>query len=235
MTTWIGAPDDTRTGEEAAAAIANVNDSKYFDPAIGVVKVDEERWRKAQAFELAGWSKHWERSTDRNNEHAQHFNNYTAVPSALGHVCEIGCGISTQLQTSAKNRHISRLTLIDPLINTYKQMKECPYKRGKFNNLPTTISNHRAEMLKISEAFDTIICINVLEHVMDAILVLNNIHRALKTGGTLIFGERSWDDFDPLELFDVGHPIRLRTTTLQQFREKFIIMYRHTDYFIGKK
>jgi 2-polyprenyl-3-methyl-5-hydroxy-6-metoxy-1,4-benzoquinol methylase len=39
------------------------------------------------------------------------------------------------------------------------------------------------------EAFDTLMIVNVLEHVNNGIRILRNLHNALKPGGLLIFND----------------------------------------------
>ena len=52
---WIGSPTDVRQGKEAEEALKRVNDSKYWDDTYGIIKVDDERWKKAQQYELQTW------------------------------------------------------------------------------------------------------------------------------------------------------------------------------------
>lgn len=44
-----------------------------------------------------------------------------------------------------------------------------------------------------TEHYDTLIMINVVEHVMDAVTLMRNIYHALKPGGLLIFHEKHMD------------------------------------------
>lgn len=41
---------------------------------------------------------------------------------------------------------------------------------------------------------DTLMIVNVLEHVNNAIAILRNVYNALRPGGLLIFSDRWWDD-----------------------------------------
>ena len=52
----------------------------------------------------------------------------------------------------------------------------------------TLIINAGAERLDVfDQAFDTLMMINVIEHVENGIRILRNIYNALKPGGLLIF------------------------------------------------
>ncbi len=236
QTVWVGGPDDVRVGDEALDAIRQENDANYYDPTYGVVRVPIARWRKAQGYESRGWLHCWaDQSDDRSAEHAAIFDGYKNLKEDLGHVCEVGCGPFTQLRKIINGRKASRVTLLDPLLNSYRRLQHCFYKNGKFLNMPTILRQEMAESLTDFAVFDTIICINVLEHVMDAPLVLENLKRAVKAGGTVVFGEKSFDAYDPHYSFDVGHPIHLKRPLLDAFRKNFSVLFENGSYFIGTR
>lgn len=235
-TLWIGGPDDVRTGDEALDAIRVENDTKHYNHDLGVIKVPLDRWRKAQGYEARGWLHCWtDQNDDRSDEHAKIFNNYIDLKQDLGHVCEVGCGPFTQLRRIIQGRTATKITLLDPLLNSYRKLANCSYKKGGFNGLPTMLKNAMAETLTDFAVFDTIICINVLEHVMDATCVMDNLKRSIKAGGVIIFGEKSHDEFDPHYTFDVGHPIHIKKPLLEKFSNNFQIIYKNGDYFIGTR
>jgi len=66
----------------------------------------------------------------------------------------------------------------------------CAYKDSKLRSRPVNIVPLGAELLNATEAYDTIIMINVLEHVQNIYTILENVHRALKPGGVLIYNDR---------------------------------------------
>ena len=77
--------------------------------------------------------------------------------------------------------------------------------------------------------FDTLLCINVIEHVWDAYEVLSNIYNALKKGGILIYHDRfypfpGYGDrvLGPGNLF---HPIRLTRFIFEHFLKQFETIY----------
>lgn len=240
---WIGSPTDVRYQKDAEAALIKINDSKYWDDENGIITVDHDRWKKAQQFESAGWLTHWrDANSDRNDEHQRGFNNYAAVPKNLGDVIEIGCGPFTQLKTIQQNRKIISVTLLDPLLERYHQLPNCTYKDGQFMDLPTTLICTPAEQLKPVGKFDTAICINVLEHVQDVPKILLALHQCLRPKGILIFGERVYDGLNINDIYDIGHPVRMKkivvTDFLKQFRKLSINTPKHewglTYYFIGR-
>ena len=69
--------------------------------------------------------------------------------------------------------------------------------------------------------FDTAVCINVLEHVRDAKLVMENLVKCLKKGGVLIFHDRVYDGLDITKIYDIGHPIRITSKFLEPFLKQF--------------
>lgn len=243
---WIGSPSDVRQGEQAGEALKGESDAEFWDDETGIIKVDHDRWKRAQNFESEGWLKHWRTAaTDRNDIHREGFAGYKDLPAELGKVIEIGCGPFTQLQTIAEGRTIDEVTLLDPLLEQYKQLPHCIYKSGQFKGLPTRLICSQAEELHGIEEMDTAICINVLEHVQDVSLVLSRLHRILKVGGIVVFGERCYDGLDINSVYDVGHPIRVKMKVFLEWEEQFEPIYRviptmgdplsQEHYFIGIK
>jgi 2-polyprenyl-3-methyl-5-hydroxy-6-metoxy-1,4-benzoquinol methylase len=172
---------------------------------------------------------------DRSHEHLKLFNNYSSVRDDLGDVLEVGCGPFTQLATIGKQRQIGSITLQDPLTEVYMHHPNCRYAENVLLELPVKRLNCMLEELP-SGAYDTIICINVLEHVMDIELCLANMLKALKDGGQIIFGERHYDDVDLTKLYDVGHPIRAYKVVYDKFKLNFDVVFEGSEsYFIGNK
>jgi len=115
-----------------------------------------------------------------------------------------------------------QLHAIDPLANFYR----ANFKKS--NNSKVDYRQARGEKIPFSNShFDLIICQNVIDHVMDCNLVLNEIKRTLKPNGMVYFGV----DVYPQEtaqlrieyqkkniIFDIQHP---HTFTVESF-EKLI-------------
>lgn len=235
---WVGSPGDVRYNEAAIAANQQRNDKKYWTDEEGIVKVDRVRWEEAQKFEHDGWISHWrDHQADRPMDHYKLFDGYAAVPNDIGMVVEFGCGPFTQVKHIVEfgNRNFSSATLIDPLIDAYPSMPHCTYKDKFLLRRPVELIKSQAEEFVRPNFYDTVICINVLEHVQDAWVVLNNLHSTLKTGGLIILGERTYDDFDCSVLFDIGHPIRIKSSVTNKFRDRFDVLFGSIGYFIGRK
>jgi len=240
---WIGSPGDIRHGDAANEALKTRNDLGYWTEEEGIVKVDRTRWEEAQKFEGDGWLQYWRGQTDdRSPEHAGLFNKYEAVPSNMQVVAEFGCGPFTQLRhiNGVYNKQFFSATLIDPLVTSYLDLPNCTYRTGQLCNVPIQMVPAQAEEHEVEEMYDTVICTNVLEHVQDAWKVLDNLHKSLKPGGCLILGERTYNTYDCSVAFDIGHPIRIKTSVIRKYQERFDVLHNsdkpgYEGYFIGIK
>lgn len=216
---WIGSAVDIKEGKQALDALNRRNDTQFIADG-AITKVTDERWKEAQKYERDTWMVYANTaSTDRNNEHYQNFEGYACLPDNLGKLIEIGCGPFTQTKTIIAGRTVESITLVDPLINEYRNHQHCSYSR--FDHpilLPIPAEDIPADMCD----YDTVICINVIEHVRDARAVLANIDRLVKPGGTLILCERVYDGTDLSLLYDVGHPIRINEALFEELVSKFI-------------
>jgi len=215
---WIGSTIDIKEGKQALDALDKRNDTQFIvDGAI--TKVSHERWKEAQKYEYDTWMIYANTaSTDRNNEHYQNFEEYACLPKNLGKLIEIGCGPFTQTKTIIVGRTTESITLVDPLINEYRNHQHCSYPR--FDNpilLPILAEDIPADI----GDYDTVICINVIEHVRDSRAVLANIDRLVKPGGILILCEKVYDGTDFNLLYDTGHPIRINEALLEELLLKF--------------
>lgn len=147
----------------------------------------------------------------------------------MGNFIEIGCGPYTQTQFIIK-RTFTSITLLDPGAENYMlTLPTCIYKNKKLFDKTVTVLNIDAESLpgNYSEKYDTVMSINVIEHVWNGFLFLTNLHRILKPGGILIFHERYYST--PLEgegyLDDSLHPIRMKKEIFDEFFKQFKPLY----------
>lgn len=236
---WIGSTVDVRSGEEAKKALERVSDKQYWNDENGISSVSQERWEIAQLYEKECWLKHGSTETaDRNDEHYRNFGEYNSLKSNLGRVVEIGCGPFTQLETilTRANKIAECITLVDPLLESYLTHRNCSYANSRLAGFPVyRMDAIPAEKFDGDNDYDTVISINVLDHVQDANLVLDVLYRSLKNDGVIVFHDRSWDHIDINIIYDAGHPIRLKKTVLDRFKSKFETLYSNLDYFIGRK
>lgn len=178
----------------------------------GSVQVNEDVWHMARRDELKEWQGkpgHFRPTglrtgDDRSDEHIEGFRGYAAVPAgSLGRTIEIGCGPWTQLRALLKRRqdvHVgAHLTLVDPNVADYANFSSV-YHGGVFHaagrSVPAELIAAGGEAIsgaKHAGMYDTLVMINVVEHVQDAVMLLQNVYRALKPGGLLIFHEKHMD------------------------------------------
>jgi SAM-dependent methyltransferase len=117
---------------------------------------------------------------------AKRFNRWmaeTIAPFVSGHVIELGAGIGnltvllsprsrTYLATDTDQEHLSELkSRIAYLPNV---------------NLALCEFTNPSDIAPLKDTADTIVCLNVLEHVSDDIAGLNHIHQCLRSGGKAI-------------------------------------------------
>ena len=111
----------------------------------------------------------------------------------MGNYIEVGSGPFTQTQFII-NRKFNKISLLDPGIDGYlTDVPGCTYKKGTLLGKKVRMLNYGAEKLVYDEYFgkyDTLLSINVIDHVWDAYQFLSNLHDALKPGGILIFHDR---------------------------------------------
>ncbi|CAF1145919.1 unnamed protein product [Rotaria sordida] len=211
------------------------SDDCFYHPEYGIGEISYDRWMHALSAEKKMWGGN--ARDDRSSDHLAGFNNYKELPNNLGDVLELGCGPFTQTRPilNLKNRqfYIKSITLWEPSAIHYVQyVKHCVYKNGKiigFPNITTIIVSAGAEQLRFMNSYDTIIIINVLEHVQNAYEILQNIYNALRPNGTLVLGERWWDHYNwntsTTNLDRILHPIRIKYRVWEYFTNFFKPLY----------
>jgi SAM-dependent methyltransferase len=108
---------------------------------------------------------------------------YGNIKEALGaRVIELGAGIGnfTQLLTDRE--------IVVPIDNSQAAVEQMRKKFSEFPNVvPRRVDIEGPELLGLREyEADTIVCINVLEHIRDDVAALSNMLRILKTGNKLV-------------------------------------------------
>jgi ubiquinone/menaquinone biosynthesis C-methylase UbiE len=104
-----------------------------------------------------------------------------------GNILEVGSGLGTISEKIIRDMGPSaHITLTDVSI-TYVQSLKMKYSSFKNVSVSRMDLNIKEEYSKIGyEKYDSIVAINVLEHVRDDLLALHEIYKMLKKGGTLI-------------------------------------------------
>jgi len=200
------------------------------------LKVSEERWKKAQAWELRYWQQQHHsffkglqfklrrplqakkvQHDDWNFWWASKFEDYQVIPNNINNAIELGCGPYTNIRLVAKGRQIIHTYCNDPLTMHYIHLKRGwlseAYKKGLI-----LLDDHPIEeMPYVSKYFDLVLMINVLDHVNDALLCIRQAKRITKRGGYLVIGQdlSSMEDVENTG-DDTGHPIRIDHVTLDE-------------------
>lgn len=86
--------------------------------------------------------------------------------------------------------------------------------------------------LSYNSTYDTLLAINVIEHVQSGFHYLKSLHKKLKINGTLIIHERYYDNPIIGDLVlgrNFYHPIRLKKNVFDVFLKRFQIIYSNYD------
>ena len=98
---------------------------------------------------------------------------------------------------------VKSITLVDPLIYKYKEIRGCSYYAGTLRHFHTpstvalTLSNLTVEAFSQVHKgiqYDTVVMMNVLVYSQNAFQFLQALYDMLKPGGLLIFHERWFKD-----------------------------------------
>jgi len=215
----------------------------YSHPHYGTAVVPKSLWKTAQKLENDLWRElggFGSPKDDRAREHWRGFRNFNCISdSDLGRVIEVGAGPWTQLKgilQARPNLIVREFTVFEPGADSYvRNVQSCSYRSGKLENwvgnghheFPVIIKSHGGELLQgTSAAYDTLISINVLEHVQNAFSYLTGLHGALRPGGLLIFHERFYGD-DTIIRGDAYHPVRIKRHVLDTFLSSFDILFNN--------
>lgn len=232
---FVASPVEVYYDEAADARLRQTNDSRYVT-ADGILTVDAQRWQQAQGYERDTWLRYnLDMHTDRNEEHAAGFGNYATLPADVGDYIELGCGPFTNSRYILPPRTAHSVTLLDPLALDYqREHPHCTYRDNTLAGHPVTVVASAIEAWQTKQRFDTLVMTNVLPHCFNARTVFETIRRVLKPGGWLVFHEAP-RLIEPLEVYDVGHPLIVPDAVMEAFLGVFEPVYRSGLYFIGRK
>lgn len=222
--------------------------SRLEDPTRPLA-VDRERWQRAQEWELAFWQRDQKRpplkrlayrmleplllatnsskatGDDWNRWWKKQFDDYRCLPDHLGDYIELGCGPYTNTRLILEERTAGTVVCSDPLADEYLKFGSRWLARAYGRGL-VEVDTHPIEECPFPErSFDTVVLINVLDHVRDARLCMEITAGLLRPGGYLIFGQ---DVADPdsigapeYEWFEEGHPIRPTADDVGEWLQQF--------------
>ena len=220
----------------------------------GIVAVPQSLWLNAQRAESALWKSLGglasdTSANDRAEEHWDAFGRLSCLPQGfrLGSVVEVGAGPWTQIKGFLFIRpdlQLDHLTVVEPSADSYmKSVRSCSYRSGNSlamwsgsgqHSFPVTVVSMGGEAVSSLEQYNTLVSINVLEHVQNALEYLTNIYLAIKPGGTLIFHERYYPNSQIMDV-DEYHPVRIKRKVLDRFLAGFHIIYNNCSALYGSR
>jgi len=195
---------------------------------MNVVNTTSEQWTTAQQNEFLVWKNTPSYiDDDWNLWWKDHFENYQFLNQfEINSIIEIGCGpYAKNIQYITENMKVKpvRYGLNDPLLDNYidinRPVADYMYKVNAMKyNMPL-------EILKPAERYDCVVCINVLSHVYDVTLCMENMYKMLNLNGILIFGEDLTTENDlltaPEILTDKMHPIRFDAMFIKEHLKNY--------------
>lgn len=96
-----------------------------------------------------------------------------------GEILEVGCGIGNFTKTLSQYGKVTAIDIDDYLIKTANENVQSAIQTG-YGDI------EKGKYFFKDKQFDTIVCINVLEHIKDDTTSLRNIQKLLKKNGNLI-------------------------------------------------
>jgi SAM-dependent methyltransferase len=202
-----------------------------------LVPVSAERWRQAQQWELDFWLRAeqrqgWKRlvypvlrpllaaldshsvvGDDDNVWWSEQFDHYAFLPRDLGEYIELGCGPYTNTRLILRQRRASRVVCSDPLANEYLGFRDRWLSRAQRSGVVEVDAHPIEETPFPPESFDTVVVINVLDHVRDVAQCLRNALSILRPGGWFVLGQdlAKPDTVHQVEYgwYEQGHPHRV--------------------------
>lgn len=160
------------------------NNQKDFSVYLSNVK-KTTRWKIAQALEIKWWKRYlkdkepaeylaWK--TNYWQELLQELNALKMKGSS--HVLDAGCGPAGMFLALDKYS----VTAVDPLLSKYQNLPHFQPEKYPY----TDFQVGTIEQMNFEQEFDTVFCLNAINHVSDIHLAYDNICKAVKKDGQLV-------------------------------------------------
>lgn len=198
-------------------------------------QINKNKWKNGQKWEKNFWDNYTKRAwslrrlnflrsaikiilrdgpgDDSNYWWAKQFDDYKFIPQKMTNVIEVGCGPFTNLRIALKDKNVTHVIASDPLAKHYVKYSTFQLAK-KWRNTEYMIDDHPIEDLPYADNyFDLVVCINVLDHVLNPELCLKRITGLVRCGGIVVFGQDLTNEEDlnktqteRLLANDMGHP-----------------------------
>ncbi len=146
---------------------------------------NELRWKIAQAAEIRWWQRYLNKKpkTDYLKWKEQYWQDLLSRidvhPQAGERVLDVGCGPAGVFMSLPDNE----VDAVDPLLNSYADklahFDQADYPNTTFHALPF-------EAYHTDNQYDTVFCLNAINHVADLSLCFDKLVHLTKPGGTLV-------------------------------------------------
>jgi 2-polyprenyl-3-methyl-5-hydroxy-6-metoxy-1,4-benzoquinol methylase len=166
---------------------------------------------------------------------ARRFNRWmfdTIQPYCKGQVLEVGSGIGNLSQYFLeKNFRLTASDLRDEYINIlHGKFGRNPNLAG-IKSIDLAVENFETRFSDLLQQFDTVVALNVIEHIQDDHLAISNCKKLLKPGGHLVILVPAFSLLYNLFDQELGHYVRYNRKTLNELLGSQELEVFHTQYF----
>lgn len=166
---------------------------------------------------------------------ATHFNKWlfdTIFPWCKGRVLEVGSGIGN-LSTFFLQKEIllTASDLRDEYCNIlHEKFGKSPFLQG-VKSIDLAEKNFDTRYVDLAGQFDTVVALNVIEHIEDDKYAVTNCKKLLAPGGNLVVLVPAYKTLYNLFDEELGHFVRYTSKTLQQLLKDGGLSVTHVQYF----
>lgn len=166
---------------------------------------------------------------------ASRFNRWmfeTIQPYCKGHVLEVGSGIGNLSHFFLeKNFRLTASDLRDEYINILHNKFGRHPQLAAIRSIDLAIDNFETRFQDLLEQFDTVIALNVVEHIEKDELAISNCKKLLKPGGHLVVLVPAFQVLYNLFDEELGHYVRYNAGSLGELMKSQQLEVIHTRYF----
>src|SRR5688572_22869454 len=155
--------------------------------------------------------------------HATRLNRWmfeTIQPFCKGHVLEVGSGIGNLSQYFLeKNFRLTASDLRDEYINILHGKFGRHLNLAGIKSIDLAVENFDTRFSDLLQQFDTVVALNVIEHIQDDEMAISNCKKLLKPGGHLVILVPAFNVLYNLFDEELGHYVRYTSKTLNELLE----------------